>query len=111
MTECVLGSKPGQRIEATEATPPRRRAEGRMNKARGAPRQRAPGRVDAHGCALPDGTEVIASVAAQLALTEHLAPTLATVMRDRRQLRYPTSRAGKPTFPSTTQATPAPTSS
>jgi hypothetical protein len=38
-----------------------------------------------HGCALPDGTEVIASVAAQLALTEHLAPTLATVMRDRQQ--------------------------
>ena len=42
---------------------------------------------DAHSCALPDGTEVIASVAAQLVLTEHLAPTLATVTRDRPQLR------------------------
>jgi hypothetical protein len=58
-----------------------------MNKARGVPRERAPDRVDAHGCALPDGTEVIASVAAQLALTEDLAPTLATVMRDRWQRR------------------------
>jgi hypothetical protein len=81
MTECVLGSKPGQRIEAT---PPRRKSH---EQARGVPLERAPGRVDAYGCALPDGTEVIASVAAQLVLTEHLAPTLATVTRDRRQLR------------------------